>query len=189
MSAAVFIGALLNISDAQEGYVSLFGIRLGSQFTQGSDYRFIQEDASGLSYLRTTPTNPSYLLQSVLVSPLSHIVVRIDGRTASGPEYVCQRTLQETRIQLKVRYPSLKERVDDAGGMPWYLLSVDRHGCFLNETAAGLTLHLPCSASFMLHCERLSNAFVIEASDTEYRKRARDEVEAIARSPDRNHLD
>jgi hypothetical protein len=113
----------------------------------------------------------------------------IDGRTATGPINVCHRMLLETSTQLKSRYPELKERIDEVDGTTWHLLSKERTGCFFNENVARTSLHIPCSSSFLLRCKRLSNAFVIEASDTEYSKLARDEAEAIAHMPKRNHAD
>jgi hypothetical protein len=186
----VLLGAvLIDPVHAQEPPVSLFGMAIGSQFTPSRDYIFVQEDTGSLYYSLKRPTNSEYLLQGVSVSVVSHVVVRIDGRTTAGSENSCQRMLFETTAQLKQRYPQLKERIDETNGTRWHLLSMDRPGCFFNETVAATTLRLACSSGFTLHCERLSNAFVIEASDTEYAKRARDEAQTIARTPKRDHLD
>ncbi len=190
IASICFVTALATgTTQAQEAPATLFGITIGSQFTPSRDYVFVQENTGTLYYSLRKVTNQDYLLQGVAVSAGSHVVVKVDGRTASGSEAACQRMLFETRTQLKARYPKLKERVDDVAGTAWHLLSFDRPGCFFNVTVGGTSLRVPCSSSFMLHCERLSNAFVIEASDTEYSKRARDEAQTIARSPKRNHLD
>jgi hypothetical protein len=193
MRHSITIGLVIvlaaGIAHAQEAAVTLFGIAIGSKFTPNHDYVFVQENTGTLYYTLRRVTNTEYLLQGVTVSAASHVVVKVDGRTASGPENVCHRMIFETRTQLKTRYPRLKERVDEVDGTAWHLLSMDRPGCFFNETAAGMSLRVPCSSSFMLHCERLSNAFVIEASDTEYSKQARDEAQTIAHAPKRDHLD
>jgi hypothetical protein len=177
------------VTHLQEAPATLFGISIGSKFTPGRDYVFVQENTGTLYYNLRNVSNAEYLLQGVSVSAVSHVVVKVDGRTATGPENVCHRMLFETRAQLKTRYPTLKERIDEVNGTAWHTLSMQRPGCFFNETAAGMSLRLPCSSSFILHCERLSNAFVIEASDTEYSKRARDEAQTIAHAPKRDHLD
>jgi hypothetical protein len=96
--------------------------------------------------------------------------------------------LSETITQLTARYPNLKDRVEDVG-TPTHLLSMDRAGCSYNVTAGGTSLQVPCSSSFMLYCERDSNAFIIEASDTGYSELARREAKSVARTPARNHLD
>jgi hypothetical protein len=189
LAAAILLCALVGSSNVQEGPVSLFGISIGSSFKGNKDFLFVQEDRDTLDYIRRTPTNPEYLLQGIAISKLSHVVIGLDGRTATGPANVCQRMLSETRVQLTARYPRLKERVDEVDGTAWHLLSMDRPGCAVTESVGGMSLHIPCTSSFLLHCERLSNAFVIEASDTEYSNLAQEEARSRARSPARNHLD
>ena len=185
----ILFSAVPGVGEAQEASVSLFGIAIGSELKTNKDYLFVQENTDTLYYSRRRTTNPEFLLQGVSITPRSHLVVKIDGRTATGPISVCQRMLSETRTQLKSRYPQLKERIDDVNGTDFHLLSMDRLGCFTNENVNGMPLRVPCASSFLLHCERLSNAFIIEAADTEYEKLARDEARAIAHMPKRNHLD
>jgi len=187
--AAVLLCVATGSSNAQEGPVSLFGLSIGSPFKDGKDYVFVQEDRDTLRYIRRTSTNPEYLLQGVAISKQSHVVTKIDGRTASGSLNVCQRVLSETSTQLTARYPRLQERVDDVGGTSWHLLAMNRAGCSFNVNAGNTSLAVPCSSSFMLHCERDSNAFVIEASDTWFSELAQSEAKSRARSPARNHLD
>jgi hypothetical protein len=189
VAAAILLCTAVGSSKAQEGPVSLFGISIGSSFKSSKDYLFVQEDRDTLYYSRRTPTNSEYLLQGVAISKLSHAVIQLDGRTGIGSANVCHRMLSETTVQLTARYPKLKERIDDVDGTAWHLLSMDRTGCVFNESVAGMSLQIPCSSSFLLHCERASNAFVIEASDTEYSHLAQNDARSRARSPARNHLD
>jgi hypothetical protein len=186
---AVFFCGAVGIADAQDAPVSLFGIAIGSPFKPSKDYIFVQEERDTLYYSRHKVSNPEYLLQGVAISKSSHVVVKVDGRTATGTASKCERMLAETVAQLNSRYPRLKERIGDVDGTSWHLLSMDRRGCAFNESVGGMSLHLACSSSFLLRCERLSNSFVIEAADTEYTKLARDEAKATARSPGGNHLD
>lgn len=174
-----------------EATVSLFGIRIGTSLNVTREHHvFVEEGKSTLRYLLRNSTNREYLLQAVEISKLSHVVVSVEGRTASGSTDVCQRRLSETVTQLETRYPKLRDRVDDVAKTTWHLLSMDRPGCFLNVGLDRMSsLRVPCSSSFLLHCERLSNAFIIKASDTEFSNLARDEAETIARTPKRNHLD
>jgi hypothetical protein len=187
--AAVLTACTVGSVKAQEHSVSLFGIRIGALFKATPEYIFVQEDENGIRYLFRHTTNPEYLLQGIQISKRSHRVVSIDGRTATGPSNVCQRTLSETTTQLPDRFPKLKTRIDDVDGTAWYLLSMERTGCFTNVSVGSTALQVPCTASFLLHCERLSNAFVIEASDTELSQLAKDEAASTARTPARNHVD
>jgi hypothetical protein len=178
-----------NFSQAQNGPVSLFGIQIGTPLPDSREYVFVQEDESTLHYILRNTTNPEYLIQGVNISKRSRVVTSVDGRTPTGPVNGCQRMLSETITQLSGRYPALQERVDDAAGTQWHLLSMNRLGCFLNVQVERTSLRVPCSSSFLLHCEHLSNAFVIEASDTEFSDLAKQEAGAVARTPKRNHLD
>jgi hypothetical protein len=177
------------VANAQENYVSLFGVQIGSVLSVVKDFVFVEEDETRLRYIFRHTTNPEYLLQGLTISKRSHRVVSIDGRTATGQSNVCQRMLSETSTQLIGKYPTLGTRLDDVDGTAWHLLSMERPACFTNETVGGTFLRIPCTASFLLHCERQSNAFVIEASDTELSKLAKDEAAITARTPARNHLD
>jgi hypothetical protein len=107
----------------------------------------------------------------------------------TGPAKTCQRILSETTAQLHTRYPALRDRVDDADGTEWHLLSIERQGCFFSEQLDRMSLRVPCTSSFLLHCERLSNAFLIEASDNGFSHLAKQEAGAVAHTPKRNHLD
>jgi hypothetical protein len=180
---------VIRTADAQENYGSLFGVEIGSVLSSSKDFVFVEEDETGLRYIFRHTTNHEYLLQGLKISKKSHRVVSIDGRTATGQYGACHRMLSETSTQLIARYPTLKMRVDDVDGTSWHLLSMERPACFTNETVGSTFLRIPCTASFLLHCERQSNAFVIEASDTELSKLARDEAATTARAPARNHLD
>lgn len=187
--AAVLTACIAGTVQAQDSSVSLFGIQIGTLFKVTPEYIFVQEDENGMRYLFRHTTNSDYLLQSAQISKRSHRVVSIDGRTATGPSNVCQRMLSETTSQLRDRFPKLKTRIDDVDGTAWHLLSMERKGCFTNVSVGGTALQVPCTASFLLHCERLSNAFVIEASDTELSQLAKDEAASTARTPARNHVD
>ena len=120
----ILFGAVPSVGEAQEAPVSLFGIAIGSELKANKDYLFVQEGADTLYYSRRRTSNPEFLLQGVSITPSSHLVVKIDGRTATGPINVCQRMLNETRTQLKSRYPQLKERIDDVNGTDFHLLSM-----------------------------------------------------------------
>jgi hypothetical protein len=179
------------LGEAKEGPVSLFGIRIGTPINITPKYVFVQEDESALRYILRNPTNPEYLIQSVNISKRSHIVVSVEGRTPSGPMNVCRRMLSETLTQLPSRYPRLKDRIeDDVGGTTMHLLSMERAGCSFTERITGMApLRVPCSSSFVLYCESQSNAFIMQASDTEYTHLAREEAKESAMAPSRNHLD
>jgi hypothetical protein len=177
------------IDQAQNDPVSLFGIRIGTRLPESREYGFIEEDESTLRYGLRNTTNPEYLIQTVNISKQTRVIVSIQGRTPTGPANICQRILSETIAQLHSRYSALRDRVDDVDGTETHLLSMDRPGCSLSVQLTGTSLRVPCSSSFLLYCERQSNAFIIQASDTQYTDLARQEAGALARTPKRNHLD
>jgi hypothetical protein len=192
VAAATILCAIAGSTSAQENHpVSLFGISLGSPFKGGKGYTFVREDQNVLQYILHNTTNPEYLIQGVEVSKLSHVIIKISGRAAHGPPNVCQRMVSETISQLTARYPNLTDRPVDLGGITaTHVLSMERAGCSYDENVGRMSLQgIKCSSSFTLYCERGSNAFLIEASDTGYSNLARREAESLARSPARNHLD
>ena len=186
---ATFLLGVGSLQAQEDAHISLFGIALGDKFVASKDYIPVQEEENDLYYSRKQPTNPEYLLQGVGISKTSHIVVKVDGRTPPGPFEHCQRILSETVLQLTARYPKLSGRRDEVDGTTWHNLGMTRTACSVTENVAGMSLRLPCGTTFYLHCERLSNAFVIEATDDEYQHIAREEAKALAMSPKRNHLD
>ena len=175
---------------AQAPLPSLFGFTIGQKLSDRSGLLSVAEDETYFNFTRRESQNKEYSHQSVGISKLTGTIVLIEGMTVHEDVGSCHRQEYEIITQLRERYPSLHDKIDEVNGTVHHLLSYERPNCSFDERAAGMELHLPCSSSYHLYCQAASNWLFLTAQDTEYSKLARDEaVRFIRMSPRRNQLE
>jgi hypothetical protein len=120
---------------------------------------------------------------------LTSTIVRIFGTAAHKDIGSCRRQEFEIITQLRSRYPSLHDKVEDVNETVHHILAYERPSCSFMERAGTTNFRVPCS-SFHAYCQAESNRLFITTQDTEYSKLAREEaIGFIPRSPRRNQLD
>jgi hypothetical protein len=155
----------------------------GGQLVGGHDPR-----AEGAAAVKTLAHIEEFLTQGIEISKLSRTIVSVNAMAPYQTEAACSRQVAEIVIQLNNRFPGLTEKITEAGGTVFHVLSRNRANCSWKTTAGSMSLTVPCSSNFTVYCSGGRSLF-LEASDTGYRAQAREEAKEYALKSGRKQLD
>jgi hypothetical protein len=185
---AVLIIAICTVSGtALSQSIALFGFEIGKKQASVEGLRLVQEETDYFYYARTS-TNKEFLTQGIGISKLSRTIVSVNAMAPYQTEAACSRQVAEIVIQLNNRFPGLTEKITEAGGTVFHVLSRNRANCSWKTTAGNMNLTVPCSCNFTVYCSGGRSLF-LEASDTGYRAQAREEAKEYALKSGRKQLD
>ncbi len=168
--------------------ISLFGFEIGKKLASVEGFTFVQEEADYFSYTARTSKNKEFLLQGIGISKLSSTIVVVNAMAPYQSEAACSRQMSEIVVQLNARYPGLTEKITEADGTVFHVLSQTRANCSWKTTVGNTNLTMPCSSHFTVYCSGGRSLF-LEASDTGYREQAREEAKQFSLKSGRKQLD
>jgi hypothetical protein len=151
------LAAAPTFAAAQEPLPSLFGFVIGQKLPDRSELLPVNEDETSFVYTRRQSRNKEYSLQNVSLSKLTNTIVRIFGMATHKDIGSCRRQEFEIITQLRSRYPSLNDKIEEVSGTVHHILAYERPSCSFREHAGSMNFRVPCSSNFHVYCQAESN--------------------------------